>query len=211
MTVETEGESIRTSPCLQNVHWNGTTVKTFRLCLALCTVLCSIHHTPWLSTFVLYVHTFNVYIHIVCIPSKLCSMYYCSAFLFGTHILKQLSYGGLKAVVSLLNKIPIQDTRTIGSCHWGRSVVCRVRKSPTAKWWVTGISTIGDIYIYYIYGHILFIYTFRRDILLIDGIHPANQLISSLSPYLHGFIHPGWCRVSSINSIFVATVHLQTS
>ena len=81
-------------------------------------------------------------------------------------------------------------------------------KSPTAKWWVTGISTIGDIYIY---GHILFIYTFRRDILLIDGIHPANQLIGSLSQYLHGFIHPGWCRVSSINSIFVATVHLQTS
>lgn len=68
----------------------------------------------------------------------------------------------------------------------------RVRKSPTAKWWVTGISTIGDIYIY-ICTSILFIYyTFRRDILLIDGINSANQLISSLSQYFHGFIHPGF-------------------
>ena len=34
-------------------------------------------------------------------------------------------------------------------------------------------------------------------------INPANQLIrltSSLSHYVHGFIHPRWCRTSSINS-----------
>ena len=27
-----------------------------------------------------------------------------------------------------------------------------------------------------------------------------HQLIGSLSHYLHGFIHPRWCRISSINS-----------
>jgi len=33
-----------------------------------------------------------------------------------------------------------------------------------------------------------------------DGRNPANQLIGSLS-HLQGFIHPKWCRISSINSI----------
>ena len=28
-----------------------------------------------------------------------------------------------------------------------------------------------------------------------------HQLIGSLTYYLHGFIHPGWCRISAINSI----------
>ena len=28
-----------------------------------------------------------------------------------------------------------------------------------------------------------------------------HQLMSSLSHYLQGFIHPRWCRISSINSI----------
>jgi len=27
-----------------------------------------------------------------------------------------------------------------------------------------------------------------------------HQLIGSLSHYLQGFIHPRWCRISSINS-----------
>ena len=34
----------------------------------------------------------------------------------------------------------------------------------------------------------------------VDGRNPANQLIDSLSHYLQGFIHPRWCRISSINS-----------
>ena len=29
-----------------------------------------------------------------------------------------------------------------------------------------------------------------------------HQLIGSLSHYLYGFIHPRWCRISAINSIF---------
>ena len=29
------------------------------------------------------------------------------------------------------------------------------------------------------------------------------QLIGSLSNYLQGFIHPSWCRISSINRIFI--------
>ncbi len=50
----------------------------------------------------------------------------------------------------------------------------------------------------------------------VDGGNPANQLIG-LSCYLQGFIHPRWCRISSINSISSSTlpkVHslkLQTS
>ena len=32
-----------------------------------------------------------------------------------------------------------------------------------------------------------------------------HQLIGSLSHYLHGFIHPSWCRFSSINSIKTTT------
>jgi len=29
-----------------------------------------------------------------------------------------------------------------------------------------------------------------------------HQLISNLSQYLQGFIHPRWCRISFINSMF---------
>ena len=29
-----------------------------------------------------------------------------------------------------------------------------------------------------------------------------HQLIGSLSHYLQGFIHPRWCRISAINSMF---------
>ena len=35
----------------------------------------------------------------------------------------------------------------------------------------------------------------------VDGRNPANQLIDSFSHDLEGFIHPRWCRISSINSI----------
>jgi len=37
-------------------------------------------------------------------------------------------------------------------------------------------------------------------ILLMEEI--LHQLIGSLSHYFQGFIHPRWCRISSINSIF---------
>ena len=33
----------------------------------------------------------------------------------------------------------------------------------------------------------------------VDGWKPANKLIGSLSEYSQGFIHPRWCRISSIN------------
>ncbi len=35
----------------------------------------------------------------------------------------------------------------------------------------------------------------------VDGKNLANQLISSLSQYLQGLLHPRWCRISSINSM----------
>ena len=36
----------------------------------------------------------------------------------------------------------------------------------------------------------------------VDGNNPANQLrLVSLSHYLQGFIHPGWCMICSINSM----------
>ena len=35
----------------------------------------------------------------------------------------------------------------------------------------------------------------------VDGRNPANQLISSLSHYSQGLVHPRWCRISSINSM----------
>ena len=35
-------------------------------------------------------------------------------------------------------------------------------------------------------------------ILLMEEI--LHQLIGSFSHYLHGFVHPRWCRISSINS-----------
>ena len=39
---------------------------------------------------------------------------------------------------------------------------------------------------------------------IVDGTHPIHQLIVSLFhdlSVLSGFIHPGWCRISSINSM----------
>ena len=38
---------------------------------------------------------------------------------------------------------------------------------------------------------------FPMILLMVEILH---QLIGSLSHYLHGFIHPRWCRISSINS-----------
>ena len=38
---------------------------------------------------------------------------------------------------------------------------------------------------------------FGMFFLCVDGRNPANQLIGSLSHYLQGFLHPGWCRISS--------------
>ena len=38
------------------------------------------------------------------------------------------------------------------------------------------------------------------ELLLMEEI--LHQLIGSLSRYLQGFIHPRWCRISSINSMF---------
>ena len=35
----------------------------------------------------------------------------------------------------------------------------------------------------------------------VGGRNPANQLMGSLAHYIQGFIHPRWCRISSINSI----------
>ena len=43
------------------------------------------------------------------------------------------------------------------------------------------------------------------QILLMEEI--LHQLIGSLSHYLQGFIHPRWCRISSINSIAVLRLH----
>ena len=42
---------------------------------------------------------------------------------------------------------------------------------------------------------------YQKCIHTVAGRNPANQLISSLSHYLHGCIQPRWCRISSINSI----------
>ena len=39
----------------------------------------------------------------------------------------------------------------------------------------------------------------NRVILLMEEILP--QLLGSFSHYLQGFVHPRWCRISSINSI----------
>ena len=50
-------------------------------------------------------------------------------------------------------------------------------------------------------------FVFFPSILLMEEI--LHQLISSLSHYLQGFIHPRWCRISSINSIsLILTLHL---
>ena len=32
------------------------------------------------------------------------------------------------------------------------------------------------------------------------------QLIGGLSHYLHGFVHPGWCKISSINSVTLFSI-----
>ena len=38
----------------------------------------------------------------------------------------------------------------------------------------------------------------------VDGRNPApNNRVGGLSHYLQGFIHPRWCRISSINSMMV--------
>ena len=42
--------------------------------------------------------------------------------------------------------------------------------------------------------------TIEKSFHTVDGRNPA-PVIGSLSHYLRGFIHPRWCRLSSINSI----------
>ena len=53
-----------------------------------------------------------------------------------------------------------------------------------------------------------FLYIFRDSglgvVLLMEEI--LHQLIGSLSHYLQGFIHPRWCRISSINSMGIVWV-----
>ena len=39
--------------------------------------------------------------------------------------------------------------------------------------------------------------------------HIVDQLIGSLSNYLRGFVYPGWCRMSSTNSMLNKTVRLK--
>ena len=39
----------------------------------------------------------------------------------------------------------------------------------------------------------------------VDGWNPAPVEVGSLSQILHGFIHPNWCRISSINSMSLST------
>ena len=49
----------------------------------------------------------------------------------------------------------------------------------------------------------LFPGAFNKDlpvVLFMEEI--LHQLIGSLSPYLQGFIHPRWCRISSINRMY---------
>ena len=50
----------------------------------------------------------------------------------------------------------------------------------------------------YIYIHTLFINILCVILLMEDILH---QLVGSLSHYLQGFVHPRWCRSSSIDSI----------
>ena len=40
----------------------------------------------------------------------------------------------------------------------------------------------------------------------VDGWNYAPVEVGSLSHYLQGFLHPRWCRISSINSIFMWSV-----
>ena len=46
---------------------------------------------------------------------------------------------------------------------------------------------------------IVYPFYFESEILLLME-EILHQLIGSLSHYLQGFIHPRWCRISSINS-----------
>ena len=57
-------------------------------------------------------------------------------------------------------------------------------------------------YLIYIY---IFINTRWFTLLLMEEI--LHQLIGSLSHYLQGFIHPRWCRISSINSMICIFIH----
>ena len=45
----------------------------------------------------------------------------------------------------------------------------------------------------------------------VDGRNPAPVEVGSLSHYLQGFLHPRWCRISSINSMIhqlaIRTIH----
>ena len=45
----------------------------------------------------------------------------------------------------------------------------------------------------------------KLDILLMEEI--LHQLIGSLSHCFQGFIHPRWCRISSINSSFIMLIN----
>ena len=47
--------------------------------------------------------------------------------------------------------------------------------------------------------HDFHVWKLWQDLLLMEEI--LHQLIGSLSHYLRGFIHPRWCRISSISSI----------
>ena len=44
----------------------------------------------------------------------------------------------------------------------------------------------------------------------VDAKNPA-PIDSSLSYYLQGFLHPGWSRISSINSVIVPNIFSKSS
>ena len=69
----------------------------------------------------------------------------------------------------------------------GGPVVTFVAETP-AGWVFQGPGGAADLW-------------FQAVMLLMEEI--LHQLIGSLSHYLQGFIHPRWCRISSINSIFL--------
>ena len=43
-------------------------------------------------------------------------------------------------------------------------------------------------------------------LLTVDGRNPAPVQVGNLSHYFYGFIHPRWCRISSINSIDIGLI-----
>ena len=49
------------------------------------------------------------------------------------------------------------------------------------------------------------------EVLLLMVQKSCTSLIGSLSHYLQGFIHPRWCRISSINSMLTLAVLLHSS